>query len=169
MTRLLILTILISSVMAHAEDSLWKDNKLTPAQPFPGRVLAVESSWGGYRLIIESIGEGDTTCCIAQVWPGGLPHLDYKVIQKNDLPKPSVSTVYLDPSVEIDRFSWSMGPWKIGRIFADDDSLKKVVTAEPIPKNQQGEQDGTGQPATRSESKSEGNENPKPEMEGRSR
>jgi hypothetical protein len=39
--------------------------------------------------------------------------------------------VYLNPSVEIDRFSWSMGPWRIGRIFGDDDSLRKVVTDAP--------------------------------------
>ncbi len=128
MTRLLILIIVVSSVVARAEDSLWKGNKLTPAQPFPGRVLAVESSWGGYRLVIESIGEGDKTYCIAQIWPSGFPQLDYKVIGKGDLPKASVQTVYLNPPVEVSGFSWSMGPWKIGEIFGDDDSLKKVAT-----------------------------------------
>lgn len=140
MPRFLLLIILVSSVVARAEDPLWKGNKLTSAQPFPGRILAVESSWGGYRLLIESTGEGDKTYCIAQVWPGGHPRLDYKVIKKDDFPKPSVATVYLNPAVEVDRFSWSMGPWKIGKIFGDDDSLKKVATAESDTKNRQGEQ-----------------------------
>ena len=30
--------------------------------------------------------------------------------------------------------SWSMGPKKIGRIFGDDDTLKKLASAVPIPK-----------------------------------
>jgi hypothetical protein len=153
MTRLLIPIIVVSSAVARAGDSLWKGNKLTPAQPFPGRVLAVESSWGGYRLVIESIGEGDNTYCIAQIWPAGFPPLDYKVIGKGDLPKASVQTVYLNPPVEVSRFSWSMGPGKIGQIFGDDDSLKKVVTAESDTKDRQGQQDGAGKPATRPKSK----------------
>jgi hypothetical protein len=145
-------------------------NKLTPAQPFPGRVLAVESSWAGYRLFIESIGKGDTTHCIAQVWPGGHPQLAYQVIERDSIPKPGVSTVHLNPSIEVDRFSWSMGLWKIGRIFGDDDILKKVVDAAPIPENQQDEQEaGTGQPATSPESDSEGGDYTQPEAEGRSR
>ncbi|OYU46345.1 MAG: hypothetical protein CFE44_02605 [Burkholderiales bacterium PBB4] len=139
MTRLLLLIILVSSVVARAEVALWNGNKLTAAQPFPGRVLAVESSWAGYRLLIESIGEGDKTYCIAQVWPGGLPRLDYKVIKKEDFPKPSVATVYLNPSIAVDGFSWSMGAHKIGRIFGDDDSLKKVVIEESDTNNRQGE------------------------------
>jgi hypothetical protein len=101
----------------------------------------VESSWGGYRLLIESTGEGDKTYCVAQVWPGGHPRLGYKVIKKDDFPKPSVATVYLNPAVEVDRFSWSMGPWKIGRIFGDDDSLKRVATAESDTKNRKGDQE----------------------------
>jgi hypothetical protein len=40
---------------------------------------------------------------------------------------------------------------------------------EAIQKNHEAEQDGTGQPATRSQSKSEGSDKPQPEAEGRSR
>lgn len=141
MTRFLIPTIFAFSLMARAEDVLWKDNKLTPAQPFPGRVLAVESSWGGYRLVIESLGDGDKKYCIAQVWPGAgvSPQLAYSEILKVDIPKPSVSTVFLNPSIEIDRFSWSMGPWKIGRVFGDEDCLKKVIVLASDKQNQRGE------------------------------
>jgi hypothetical protein len=54
--------------------------------------------------------------------------------------------------------------------WADDeirDNKKTTVWSEFVNKN--GEQDGAGQPATHSESKSEGSQNPKPESEGRSR
>ena len=45
-----------------------------------------------------------------------------------------------------------------------------VALAFPLKNHKQGaEQDGTGQPATRPESKSEGNDKPQPEAEGRSR
>jgi hypothetical protein len=109
---------------------LWEDNKLTEAQPFPGKVLAVESGWGGYRLFLESAGDGEKRYCIAQVWPAGAPHLGYREIGKAELPKPGVTIVYLDPAVEVDRFSWSMGPWTIGRTFGDEDCLKKAVAME---------------------------------------
>ncbi len=135
MIRIIITLILISCTVAHAEDSLWKNNKLTPAQPFPGRILAVDVGWGGYRLVIESIGEAEILYCIATVVPKGDSQLLYKVIQKIDLPKPSNATVYLNPAVDIDRFSWSIGPWKIGRIFGDDDSVKQAITLTPVRKS----------------------------------
>ncbi|OYV05197.1 MAG: hypothetical protein CFE26_12840 [Verrucomicrobiales bacterium VVV1] len=150
MSRFLILIVVALSFSARAEDALWKDNKLTPAQPFPGRVIAVESSWIGYRLFIESSDEKDKKYCIAQVWPGGTPHLDYKVVQKNDLPQPNVNTIYLNPSIGVDGFSWSMGAWKIGRIFGDDDTLKKVVAIGSKPENRKSEQvapSGGGNPS----------------------
>jgi len=48
------------------------------------------------------------------------------------------------------------------------DSLSDYII-RTIPKTKIGEQGGAEQPATRSEAKSEGNEKPKPESEGRSR
>ena len=130
MTRILIPIIFSFSFLAHAEDVLWSANKLTPAQPFPGRVLAVESSWVGYKLFIESLGDGDKRYCMAQV---GMGELAYSEIPKGSIPQPSVSTVFLNPPIEIDHFSWSLGPWRIGRIFGDEDCLKNAITAlEPI-------------------------------------
>src|SRR5688572_12225346 len=105
MDRILIPILVAFSFSARAEDVLWKDNKLTPAQPFPGRVVAVVSSWPGYHLFIESFGDKDKKYCIAQVWLGGHP-LNYKEVQKKDLPPPSVTTIFLSPSIEVDRFSW---------------------------------------------------------------
>lgn len=130
MLRPLIAIVLSCSFFARAEEVLWQGNKLTSTQPFPGRVFAVESSWGGYRLFIESIGDGDKRYCIAKVCPGGVPQLRYQEVQKKDLPEPSVERVFLNPPVEVDCFSWSMGVWKIGRVFGDDDCLRKVLAIE---------------------------------------
>lgn len=164
MTRILLLITFNLSVVTKAEDSLWTDNKLTPAQPFRGSVLAVETSWVGYRLVIESMGEGDKTYCIAQVWPGH-SRLTYEVVDKESLPKPSVTTVHLNPAVEINRFSWSMGPWKIGSIFGDDDSLKKVVDAARISENQKAKPSHTGKPAAIPKPDSKGTDKPQPKAE----
>jgi hypothetical protein len=49
----------------------------------------------------------------------------------------------------------------------DEDLAKALATVKSATKNAQ--QDGTGQPATRSQSKSEGSDKPQPEAEGRSR
>jgi hypothetical protein len=49
----------------------------------------------------------------------------------------------------------------------DEDLAKALATAKAATKNAQ--QDGTEQPATRSQSKSEGGDKPQPEAEGRSR
>lgn len=44
MARFLIPIVFAFSTFVRAEDSLWRDNKPTPEQPFPGRVLAVEAA-----------------------------------------------------------------------------------------------------------------------------
>lgn len=136
MIRILLFSVLfISSHILKASEPLWENNKLTSAQPFPGKVLAVESSWGGYRLFIESMDESGKYC-VAQVWPGGggagLTYIELKKadLPKPDQPKPGVSVIFIDPPVEVSRFSWSMGVWKIGRIFGDEDCLKKIVRRE---------------------------------------
>ena len=128
MTRVLIAFVALISLPALAEEILWKDNKLTPEQPFPGKVLAVESSWAGYRLFIESIGDAGKKYCVAKVWPGGgVVPLEYQAIQASDLPPPGVMAVFLNPPIEVNGFSWSMGVWKIGKIFGEEDVLQKVI------------------------------------------
>ncbi len=154
------------SSFLRAEDQTWENNKITRDQPFSGKVLAVETSWGGYRLLLRST-EDESKFCIAQIWPGGggsAGSLSYKLVQRKDFPKPSVQWVFLNPAIEVDRFSWSMGPWRIGRIFGDNDCLK-IVLNRNITNREQG---GADQPATAPELKPEGNSKPKPKSEGRS-
>ena len=51
----------------------------------------------------------------------------------------------------------------------DKNPISKKLSDEFLEPTEEGEQDGTGQPATRPESKSEGSDKPQPEAEGRSR
>ncbi|HEY8961511.1 MAG TPA: hypothetical protein VIM57_04835 [Luteolibacter sp.] len=130
MMRLLLVLVALMTSPVFAEEILWSGNKLTPAQPFPGKVLAVERSWVGYRLFIESLSETDKKYCVAKVWmSGGIP-LEYREIQASDLPQPSVTAIFLNPSIAVDGFSWSMGVWKIGKIFGGEDILHKVLAAK---------------------------------------
>jgi hypothetical protein len=61
------------------------------------------------------------------------------------------------------------------RLYVDVTSGRELAVDDPLWRKyiqqfkQQGEQDGTGQPATRLESKSEGSDKPQPESEGRPR
>jgi len=128
MIRILALLIgWFSCALLHAEEAIWENNKITTAQPFPGKVIAVESSWGGYRLFIESLEGGERKYCVAQVWPGGSPKLSFQMVEKAELPQASERHIFLTPAVEVNRFSWSMGVWKIGKVFGDEDCLLKVI------------------------------------------
>ena len=80
------------------------------------------------RLPISGYDRPMTRFLIATI----LSHLDYKEIRKRDLPPPRVTTVILTPSVEIDIFSSSMGPWKIGRTFQEEDSLNKAIKMQAV-------------------------------------
>jgi uncharacterized protein YecT (DUF1311 family) len=139
MVRLLIFTILLFSCGAHADEALWTDNKITPSQPFPGRILAVDSGWGGYRLVIESNGEGEKRFCLANVVPPFV--LNYTEIAKADLSKLGGMMVFLNPSIEVDNFSWSMGVHRIGKTFGEEDFVRKAVAIEAKRRNLEGKQE----------------------------
>jgi hypothetical protein len=122
------------SSVSQAEDKFWSDNKITPAQPFPGRVCAVATLWPGYDLLIEEIG--GPRVCLARVWVGHA--LEYTVLdpakgETKEDPKcleANGNWIYLSPAIEVDRFSWSMGSMFIGRIFGDQDVLRKVIALQ---------------------------------------
>jgi hypothetical protein len=91
----------------------------------------------------------------------------YRIIEAKDFDKKAwikKGAIFIEPRVEVDRFSWSMGVHKIGRIFGEEDFVAQWYTKSK-PKSEQG---GAGQPATAPESKSEDNKKPKLETEGRS-
>src|SRR3954469_6237396 len=89
----------------QAEDKFWSDNKLTPTQPFPGKVCAVATLWPGYDLLIEEIG--GNRICLARVWIGH--PLEYSILDpaKGETKKdPKVfeagkGWTYLSPPIDV--------------------------------------------------------------------
>jgi hypothetical protein len=73
-----------------------------------------------------------------------------------------------DPDIEPDNWYHFDIALAFGGAGSSPDPRLATVTATKPPKPE-GEQGGTGQPATRPESKSEGSDKPQPEAEGRSR
>jgi hypothetical protein len=130
MNRLLFLAMLLGLLcvsQSRAEDQIWQNNKLTASQPFPAAVVGVLQEWDGYLLLLEEIG-GKGRLCIAQVW-FSVP-LEYTVIedaQQKMAARKKAGWNFVSPGIELDRFSWSIGPWKIGRIFGEEDILRKAV------------------------------------------
>ncbi|MGI9240058.1 MAG: hypothetical protein ACR2RV_04625, partial [Verrucomicrobiales bacterium] len=72
--------------------------------------------------------------------------------------------IYLDPGIEISRFSWSIGAWKQGRVFRESDLLLKIRASQ---RRAIGEQDGAGETSSKLESESRRDEKPKPEPKDR--
>lgn len=111
-----------------AEQQLWTDNKMTPDQPFPARVRAVLQSWGGYDLLLEEIG-GERLCFAHVQMSAPLSYTlvtDPKQELADEPKRKAAHWNYISPGIEINRFSWSIGPHYIGRIFGADDVLLKV-------------------------------------------
>ena len=134
---IVVLLTLLWAAHARASDELWTGNKLTNAQPFPASVRAVLPSWVGYHLLLEEIG-GAGRLCVARVWfTAPLEYAPVEDTQKEVAAEPErkkAGWTYVSPAIEVDRFSWSLGPWKIGRIFGDEDILQKITKARPGPK-----------------------------------
>lgn len=133
--RILHLVFSLFSLHAFAaEERFWTDNKITPGQPFPAKVRAVGRSWVGYNLLLEEIG-GEHRLCFAQLYIT-IP-LSYTTVahpkqeQAEEPNRKEHGWTYVSPSIDVDAFSWSIGIFRIGRIFGDDDMLRKV----PQPKD----------------------------------
>ena len=95
-------------------------------------------------------------------WPGG--------------PRPTVVVDYRDMSVPKgdEEFKAALvrvegsAHWKVIRMPSPRGAIQESWVTLAMLEKQWAEQDGTGQPATRPESKSEGGDKPQPEAEGRS-
>lgn len=130
-----LLHLLLSAICLHsfaAEQELWTGNKMTSDQPFPARVRAVSQSWVGYVLLLEEIG--GERLCFAEV--NIMAPLTYTLVanpkqEAADEPKRKAAHwIYVSPAIDVDRFSWSIGPQRIGRIFGADDVLRKVSSSK---------------------------------------
>jgi len=126
---LLLLGLLLSPSLRAAEE-IWTGNKLTSAQPFPAAVRAVFASWVGYDLLLEELG-GRGRLCTVRVW-ATFP-LEYKIVEDTakelaaEPERKKNGWTYVSPAIELDRFSWSLGPLKFGRIFGEEDILGMIT------------------------------------------
>ena len=114
------------------EKKFWTGNKLTQDQPFPARVIAVKPSWVGYHLLLEEMGSGERLC-VARIWE--TTGLDYSLLEKSkETVKEEFSVkdgwIYLTPGIDVNRFSWSIGAWKLGQTFGDEDLLSGVLAKQ---------------------------------------
>ena len=156
MRILLLLPLLVLSFAeTRADGELWSKNKLTPDQPFPAKVLAILPSWVGYHLLLEEIG-GKQRLCVARV--SETVGLEYRMLNETTRSVMKSLTVkdgwiYLTPSVDVNRFSWSIGAWKLGRIFREDDLLFRIVERK---RKLKGEQAADDQLPAPEESKTKG-------------
>lgn len=132
---LLVASVFWGSSAIHADEKLWTDNKLTPAQPFPAKVCAVATSWVGYHLLLEEIG-GTHRLCIVRVWftaPLEYIILDAAKGATPEWPQRTEGWTYITPGIDVNRFSWSIGIDKIGQCFGDEDILRKITTPQKAP------------------------------------
>jgi hypothetical protein len=120
---------------AQADEAFWSDNKITPGQPFPAKVCAVATSWVGYHLLLEELG-GTHRLCVARLWMTA--PLEYIVLDTTkgetpEYPQRTEGWTYITPGIDVNRFSWSIGIAKLGKVFGDEDMLHKVQKPKEIP------------------------------------
>jgi hypothetical protein len=142
-------------------EELWREDRITPEQPFRAKVVAVQPGWGWDTIILEEI-DGAGRYCLATF---GNPLGDYTIVERKQFDEKAMKqkgAIFLDPPVEVARFSWSMSVWRHGRIFGDEDTATKH-------RKKTGERNGTGNPSARPQSRPEDSQNPQPESKGRSR
>lgn len=117
----------VATVATAAEPTkLWHDNRITPEQPFPARVIGVIPSWIGYAVLLEEITEKEPRFCIATLW--ATADLAYTIVPDNKAFQKvhdSQKATYLTPGVEADGFSWSMDAYLIGSRFGDKDLVTR--------------------------------------------
>jgi hypothetical protein len=157
--KVLLIIMCSFSSIAHGNEDLWANGKITPDQPFKGSIIAVKPGWGWDTIILKEQG-GAGRYCFASIGQT----LFYKIIDPKDFDQAKLielGAVFITPAVEVDRFSWSMGVWEHGKRFGANDTATKFQSTD----KKSGEQAGADQPATAPESKSEGKDKHQPEKE----
>ena len=109
-----------SSIVVADAPRLWADGKITPEQPFPCKVIGVVPSWGGAIIILQEDGE-KSRYCVANLIMGAFT---YQIVESNNFDKKEwieKNATFIEPSAEIEHFSWSLGIHRIGRTFGEED------------------------------------------------
>ena len=122
-----VITPLFANDETKIEESVWRNDKLTPEQPFPARVVAVSASWVGYVLLLEEITDRETpTTCMATI---GSQQITYSLhLSRNrcvqQMEHPKMHTVFLDRPIAVTKFSWDKGVHKLGLAHGKEDALR---------------------------------------------
>lgn len=141
------LAAILPSVQAEEperEPRLWVNNKLTPEQPFPARVLAVSASWVGYTLLLEEITDKDMPLlCVAEI---GYLKIKYSVdlARENSINRmkhEQMHTTFLEKPVAVSKFNWDCGVGNLGKIYGKEDALRGWY--ESVMKGQRAENERT--------------------------
>ncbi|MFC5049134.1 hypothetical protein ACFPK9_00680 [Rubritalea spongiae] len=123
MLKVLLTFFLITFTSLQGED-LWINGRITPDQPFKAKVIGIQPGWGWDTIILQEI-DGEKRYCLATF---GNPNGTYQIIAPNNFKKDSYidkGATFLEPSVDVSRFSWSMSIWKHGKIFGEKDTATK--------------------------------------------
>lgn len=104
---------------------LWKDGKITPEQPFKAEIIGVRNApWAGGVIIYLKETDGKERYCKAEFFS---LLCKYTVVSDDDFDKPKLiagGAYFIEPSVKVSTFSWSMGDFKIGNIFGKIDIVR---------------------------------------------
>lgn len=117
----------VSAEESKSDSRLWVNNKLTPEQPFPARVVAVSASWVGYTLLLEEITDDEIPLlCIAEVGYMGVKYSVDLVGQHsvNRMKHEQMHTEFLKKPIAVSGFSWDKGIGKLGLKYGKDDALR---------------------------------------------
>ncbi|MBK1835736.1 hypothetical protein [Roseibacillus ishigakijimensis] len=122
MQRLMIVLISVTiGCSAVYASELWHDGKITPNQPFKAKVIGVKPGWGWDTIVLKELG-GKGRYCLASV---GHINPTYEIVAAQDFNKKEMirnNTTFIDPAVDVERFSWTMGVWMHGKRFGEKDA-----------------------------------------------
>ncbi len=116
MHRHFLLSVLISSVVAHAYagDSLWEDNKQTPAQPFSGCVLADDDS---LRKLVTALAASAAPAVDDLIVPNEVFAKDYTVVAREFSPDRTSARYVFDSPRGIFRFELNIADIPLSKII----------------------------------------------------
>lgn len=116
----------VPDLIDESPTELWENDKFTRAQPWPGRVIAVYASWMGYTLLVTDL-ESESRLCLVTINVMG--SIIYRELMGETLKRRAraASAIALSPGIEVGRFSWSVGPYSLGKRFGEADLLRQTA------------------------------------------
>lgn len=108
---------------SQSKSQPWENNRLTHDQPFSARVIAVASSWVGYKLLLEEADVKSPRYCYVEIYRGG--RLRYVLTDKDE--SSDMATRDKIEPVLVSDFSVEGGLFKLGRKFGEEDLLLTVI------------------------------------------